>query len=199
MFKVTCLLCCLAAMALPTAAFGDGIDPAMTAEGTQCGTGLTGWCLSSGIALDPVSGIDTIEYVFNSKIPSVTDGDVDIRQGSLSGSIVDLLRFENIGGDAVVFIYSDDIVGSLAADVPGSSYDTVVSIVENIGSYTLYPSSGSLGAANPGYSATGEANSYGTYGLNTTDVVPEPSSVVLFGSILILAAGALRRRIRCDA
>jgi len=188
MRKLSFLFSVVAAMALATAAFGDGMDPAMDAVGTDCPT-APAWCTSVGLAVDPQTGIRTEEYIFDSDIPSVVDGDWEIFQGSLSGPLVDLLQFENINGVAVVFIYSDDIVGSLAANVPASTYGTVDKVVEDIGSYTTFTPT----SVEAGYSAIGRTNGYAEYGLDTADVVPEPSSVVLFGSILILAAGALRR------
>ncbi|HME24737.1 MAG TPA: PEP-CTERM sorting domain-containing protein [Acetobacteraceae bacterium] len=145
-------------------------------------------CISVAKALDTLSGISTLEFVFYNRsnvtsghtaIPSVIAGDVKIREFG-STTIGDLIRFENVGGSAVAFIYSNDTAGGLTADVglPGTFQTNTLTISENnvgfAGPYT--PTSGQPGFCG---SAAG-CSTVPTYALTSADI-PEPASLALLG------------------
>ncbi len=173
-----------AAKATPIA---PGDDPAFVETVTNS---CPANCGSVALATDPFpGGLTTVRYTFNSTIPSVVAGDVKIQEFG-SSTIGDLIRFENISGSAVAFIYSTDIAGGLAADVglPASFQTNFVTISENSAGFAIItPSSGQ-----PGYCASCSATII--YGLTSTDVVPEPSTLLLIGSGLLAAAFVVRRR-----
>jgi len=115
--------------ALSQSAEAVPIDPAFVETLTNsCPAG----CASVALATDPIGGVTTVEFTLNSTIPSVVAGDVKITEFG-SSTVGDVIRFENIGGKAVAFIYSNDIAGGLAADVglPGSFQSNTVTISEN--------------------------------------------------------------------
>jgi len=62
-------------------------------------------CASVGLATDPISGISTVEFIFNSTIPTVVVGDVKVQEFA-GTAIGDVIRFENISGKGVAFIFS---------------------------------------------------------------------------------------------
>lgn len=71
-------------------------------------------CMSFGQATDPLSGIKTFEYVFynagdvtagHAAISAIDSGDVKVDDFGTT-TLGDLIRFENIGGSAVAFIFS---------------------------------------------------------------------------------------------
>jgi len=147
------------------AAKADLLDPAFVETVTNS---CPANCASVALAVDPLSGITTVRYTFNSTIPQVVAGDVKITEFG-SSTIGDLIRFENTSSStAVAFIYSNDIATGLAADVglPASFQSNNVTISENssgfAGPYT--PTSGQ-----PGFSSIGP-----TYGLTSPDPVPAP-------------------------
>lgn len=159
-------------------------------------------CASSGLANDPLwlNGPKTVEYIFNSTIPSVIAGDVLINE---SGVVGDVIRFEDIPSvGAVAFIYSDDIATGLAADVgiPPTFQTTTLSLTEgvnyiggtNVAGQTVFTPT----STEPGYCPNCNLNGVHfnpTYGLQSNDV-PEPSSVLLLGGSLLAWLRVRKRR-----
>jgi hypothetical protein len=170
-----------AAVCISPAAKADTIDPLFVETVTNS---CPANCGSVALAVDPLSGITTVEYTFNSTIPQVVAGDVKITEFG-SSTIGDLIRFENTSSStAVAFIFSNDIATGLAADVglPASFQSNIVTISENSSGLTaLYtPTSGQ-----PGFSSGGV-----TFALSSADPVPAP--IVGAGLPgLILASGGL--------
>jgi len=196
MFKFSVLVCAAAVMALTTAAFADVLpdpnDPAFNESGIASCPTSPAWCASVGMAQDPISQKTTLEYIFDAKIGTVLAGDLLLTEGTLLGPVDDVIRFENINNTGVAFIFSADIAGGLAADVglPATYQGITAKVAETAepGYTTFTP-----GAGQPGYSLTGKNNGFATYGLQSFDIVPEPSSVLLFGTALLIAARAFRR------
>jgi hypothetical protein len=159
------------------------IDPAFVESVTNT---CSANCASVTLAVDPLSGITTVEYTFNSTIPQVVAGDVKIREFG-SSTIGDLIRFEDTSSSsAVAFIYSNDIATGLAADVglPVSFQSNSVTISENSSGFAQFtPTSGQ-----PGFCATCATGL--TFGLSSPDPVPAP---VVGGGLpgLLFAGGGL--------
>ena len=186
-------ICCLSASALVAmaqVASADPIDPAFVETVTNS---CPANCGSVTTALDPFTGgKTTLEFIFNSTITNVVAGDVKVDE--FGGSTVgDLIRFEDISGQAVAFIYSGDVAGGLAADVglPTSFQSNIFTISENAsgfaGPYT--PTTGQ-----PGFCVIGAACTSGvTYGLTSSDV-PEPLTLSIFGAGVAGVAAFRRRR-----
>ena len=158
--------------------------------GNSCPTN----CAFSVLANDPlwVGGPATVEYVLKNSgpgaIPTVVAGDVLIKEFG-TNTIGDIIRFENISGSAVAFIYSDD--SGLDADVglPPFFQPVTLTLSEGSNGQAIFtPTSGQ-----PGF-CPGCAGAI-TYGLGSPDV-PEPSSLLLFGTGLAALAGSVHRRMR---
>lgn len=158
-------------------------------------------CGSVVLAVDPISGIKTVEYIFNSTVPTVLAGDLLLKEQE-TNKIGDVLRFEDINGVSVAFLFSDDPGNGhpYPADVglPPSYQSNTVTLtetsIETSGS-TYTPSSGQ-----PGFcQITKVINNVPTlvpcagYVIQSDDAIPEPGTLALFGAGLI-GLGALRRR-----
>lgn len=174
----------IATLALSQPVKADPMDPAFVETLTNS---CMANCASVALANDPDNpgGPKTVEFTFNSTIPSVVAGDVLIDEFGTT-TVGDVIRFENIGTTAVAFIYSNDISTGLAADVglPASFLSPNVTFTENsagfAGPYT--PSAGQ-----PGYCAT--CASAPIYGLTSLDAVPAP--LIGRGLPLALVVGAM--------
>jgi hypothetical protein len=197
------LLAVATALAMAPLAFADGTDPNdpfFNENGTgACNpTGGPAWCAGWSIAQDPISGISTLEYTLSPNVYSnVVSGDVLVTEstGPEAGQVGDLIRFETVGNNFEVFIFSDDVNGGQAADVglPNVFQLNQASISEGSSGIT---SNYTPVAGQPGYPTEkpGQAN-YSTYGLSSPSDVPEPSSLLLLGSGLLTLAGMLRRKL----
>lgn len=164
-------------------------------------------CQAVHMALDPVSGMTTLEFTFynnsnvtagHAAIPNVVQGDVNVTEFG-SSTVGDVVRFENISGSAVAFIYSSDTQTGLAADVglPPAfpNLTNTVTIGENSAGFA--PASGLPyvpASGQPGYCGT--CSTQPGYGLISTDL-PEPGTLSLFGSACALALWrkATRRKV----
>jgi len=63
MLKFSTVFCVAALAVFVTGAYAD--DPSMSQDGNSCPAGnTTNWCGNSQEAIDPNTGIDTLEYVF---------------------------------------------------------------------------------------------------------------------------------------
>ena len=169
----------------------DPIDPTFNETVTNnCPSN----CISVGLATDPLSGKTTVEYTFyNSSnvttnhvaIPTVVAGDVLVREFGTS-TIGDVIRFENISGSAVAFIFSNDI--GLPADVGLPSFQTnTITISENSSDFAgpVFPTTGQ-----PGECASCGSGNVG-YALQSASI-PEPGTLFLMVSGLL--AGTFARR-----
>jgi hypothetical protein len=142
-------------------------------------------CASVALGMDPLSGKTTVEFIFNSTIPSVVAGDIKVTEFG-SSTVGDVIRFENINSAAVAFIFSNDV--GLPADVGLPSFQTnTTTIAENSAGFAgpFTPTSGL-----PGFCAS--CATAPTYALTSPDLVPEPGTLLLLGSGLL--AGTFARR-----
>lgn len=177
-------------------AFADGInsnDPYFTESGSSCAN--ASWCSGYTTAVDPLSGIKTLMYTLNSSVftSGVVSGDIEItEQGVQQGQVGDLIRFENVNGTYEVFIFSDDLNGGQLADVglPSSFQSNHITIAENGVNSTLftptYGQAGYTGLTSGDYAHT-------SYELYSPADTPEPSSLLLFGTGLLVLAGVVRK------
>ena len=181
-------------LALSQPAKADPIDPIFNETVTNnCPSN----CISVGLATDPMSGIKTVEYTFynssnvtagHSAIPTVVAGDVLIKDFGTS-TIGDVIRFENISGSGVAFIFSNDI--GLPADVglPSPFQSDTITISENSSDFAgpVFPTTGqpgectSCGSGNVGYALQSAS-------------IPEPGTVSLMGSACLMLLWGLGRR-----
>jgi hypothetical protein len=178
------------ALSQPARAQGSIMDPAFEEFVTNS---CPANCASAALALDPVSGLTTVEYIFNSTIPSVIAGDVDITEFGTS-TVGDLIRFEDNSGKADAFIFSD-IGGGQAADVgipapyPGLTNAVTIAETSNGDSALYIPTSGQ-----PGFCGT--CGSKPAYELLDSLDVPEPGTLSILGSGCLLLFRFTRRRKR---
>lgn len=171
-------------------------DPAMFQDGINC----VGWCHSAGIGVDPNTSDATLEFITTGI--TFTTGWVSV-QGS-GGQ--DLLDFVDNNGTYEIFLYcgstdceSDD--AGLPTTLPTvSAANTYNATGGVIAGYSFTPAVGDAGYdSNSTYSTYGiedDSNATKVNGVGVTDTeVPEPSSLLLLGSALVLSLAVLRRRI----
>jgi hypothetical protein len=203
MYKFSVLVGVAAFGLLATSAYADISDPALFQDGSHCSG--TYWCSSTTVAVDPNTGDDTLEFIINTSV-NQSEGITLFTTGwvkAVTGSTVDdLLDFENIGGKNVLFLYcGDSRCSSDDVGLPAISTAGMISFTDG----ALYtPTSGQPGFGDS-YSSQGVLSDPTIYSIidpaegarvNGVGVsaVPEPSSVLLFGGIPLVLAGALRRR-----
>lgn len=172
---------------------------------------------------DPLNfGTVTLSYSLSTLTPlAVLDlslGDVIIHEGSLTGPISDILRFEDLGagGGHTLFVYSDfegSVPGSppdigiptppfqpnsidvLETGLPGQPYSD-----DNNGLFGYTPTSNSPNEeGQPGFISVGINNPIPpltTYNFTSDTLVPEPTTLVgaLTGFVLVGAGVVSRRR-----
>ena len=184
-------------------AFGDTFganDPALIAS-AACGTNP--WCLSATPGVDPNSGDTTLEWTMNSaKISSWSvNGWVEAKSGS---TVEDYLDF--VGGNEIFEYCVNAFCSANDAGAPSSVGTILATFTWTSGSGgSFQPTSGQPGYGSnyplspPGQATFGVFDNGSTSGSSITDkdaAVPEPSSVLLFGSVLLIAGRAIRRRVR---
>jgi hypothetical protein len=163
---------------------------------SQCGGGVT--AMPGVLRNDPGPGglNDVLTYNLLGP-PSLTAGDLGIFDAS--GLFSDVVRFNdyNTGGvpgyPASLLFYSDPVAGTFdsLADIfspPTSFYPNALGLLEvsnnNVSSVLYTPAFGEPGYV-PGFSVT----------YDIISDTPEPSTIILFTSSLIGAAGVLRHRL----
>jgi hypothetical protein len=163
---------------------------------SQCGGGVT--AMPGVLRNDPGPGGLNNVLTFNLLgPPSLTAGDLGIFDAS--GLFSDVVRFNdyNTGGvpgyPASLLFYSDPVAGiyDSRADIyspPTSLYPNALGLLEiwsnGVSSVLYTPASGEPGYV-PGFSVT----------YDIISDTPEPSTIILFTSSLIGAAGVLRHRL----
>lgn len=209
MSRLSVLFCAAAVALFATAAFGDD-DPTLASNGVSCAGSY--WCAGSGLAVDPNTGISTLEYTLKPSAGGATAGiDPSTFQtgwaAAVTGTTVDdLLHFvaETVGSTTTdyVFLYcgdaqcsADDLTVPLPNVTIGATFtDDAYSIGGSSYSSTYAPTSGLPGYA-VGYSAPHvyvTPNHIAEYTI--ADNPPfvsamEPSSVLQLASMMI-ALGA---------
>jgi hypothetical protein len=202
-----------------TGAFADDTaDPALFQSGTNCNVPPPGtyWCASDNITTaDPNTGLTTLEFVIQT-----TDGVAPTARGMTAwttfglvaatsgvggtGTVQDLLDFEKLGGQDVVFLYCGD--GHCTSGDSGLPTATEIAAAGGIkNSYqdgTQYvPTSGQVGQALAYDPLNSPPVKGAAVGYQIVDPVstPEPSAVVLFGSMMIGLAAFARKKFAARA
>lgn len=171
-------------------------DPAMFQDGINC----VGWCNSTLIGLDPNTSDLTLEFVTQGI--TFTTGWVSVKG---SGG-QDLLDFVDNSGSYDIFLYC----GSTDCEAQDVGLPTLLPTVAAQNTYT--PGSGIINGftftptvGNVGYDSNTSLGTYGIIddshakvvnGVGVVDAeVPEPGTLLLFGSALALLGVAYRRRV----
>lgn len=139
-------------------------------------------CAGASFTEDPLSGITTVEYTFNSTIPSVVAGDVLIELRGTT-TVTSAIRFEDLNSKAVAFVFSNDSLLPDDVGLPAAYQANTLTISQNALSQGIFTPT----AGQPGYCSSCGSVAYGLQD------VPKSASLALFGAALT-GLGAVRRR-----
>ncbi|QNI36493.1 PEP-CTERM sorting domain-containing protein [Edaphobacter albus] len=175
-----------------SAAYADSFSIHITVDenGNGTFTNTTGFydTLTGYMAADPGPGGASSALTYSLlNPPGLISGDLLIYNGSVFSDVV---RFNSSNGTLVFYSNPADGYDSLAdiASPPGSYYSNTLTLFEIDGVVNFTPTAGQ-----PGF-VTGAAGPITYTLLSDPAPVPEPSSLLLIGTGVLGAVGALRRR-----
>lgn len=216
-----------AVMLLAVPAFAD--DPALQQNGTSCASASPPPYCSSTVAVstgtDSATGLTTVEYIFNTTsgsdpvIPDLAADWAGWVEGTVGSTEAELLHFVVSGSQYAVFLYcggnsadvcapNDDVLPKYENSNVTSTFAMDTSYYQPDGSATCgspakpcgtLPGSGQYFPGSPvGYAILYPAGS-GAGGVMGSVITPEPSSVLLLGTMIIALAVFVRRTFSAGA